>query len=839
MAEKYDFVKIEEKWQKKWEESNLYKVTEDPTKKKKYILEMFPYPSGELHMGHMRNYVIGDVVARYNKMRGYNILHPMGYDAFGLPAENAAIQHGIHPKEWTYQNISTMRKQLKRQGISYDWGREITTCEPDYYRWGQWLFLKFMERGLVYRKKASVNWCPGCETVLANEQVVGGRCWRCDNLVESRQLEQWFFKITEYAEDLLKDLDLLTGWPERVKIMQTNWIGRSEGALVDFPLKDSGEKIPIFTTRPDTLFGVSFFILAPEHPLVDKLVVGTKYRKEVEAFRRMVSTKTEIDRTAPEIEKQGLFIGKYVINPLNGEDVPVWIADYVMMEYGTGAIMAVPAHDQRDFEFARKYNLPIKVVIQLEDEPLDERTMTQAYEGEGVMVNSGPFTGMPSTEGTKAVTTYLEEKGIGKFAVTYRLRDWLISRQRYWGNPIPIIYCDKCGIVPVPEKDLPVILPENVDFRRKGISPLVAVEEFVKTTCPKCFGPARRETDTMDTFTCSSWYFLRYTSPHEDRASFDTEAANYWMPVDQYIGGIEHAVMHLLYARFFTKVMYDMGLCKAKEPFSNLLTQGMVVKDGAKMSKSKGNVVSCDEIVNKYGADTGRLFILFAAPPEKDLDWSDQGVQGCFRFLNRVWRVVHENIESWTHGTCESRELDELDKELKYMTHRTVKKVTQDVERYSFNTAIAAIMELVNANFKYNESKCGAARNDDVLRETTEKLVLLLSPFAPHIAEELWEKMGGKPGLPAGRESIYLQTWPSYDEELAKAPEVTLVVQVNGKVRDRIKVPADITEDEMREVALSSEKVKKYTEGKEIVKVITVPGKLINLVVHETRVASS
>ncbi|MDI6688905.1 MAG: leucine--tRNA ligase [Actinomycetota bacterium] len=839
MAEKYDFVKIEEKWQKKWEESNLYKVTEDPTKKKKYILEMFPYPSGELHMGHMRNYVIGDVVARYNKMRGYNILHPMGYDAFGLPAENAAIQHGIHPKEWTYQNISTMRKQLKRQGISYDWDREITTCEPDYYRWGQWLFLKFMERGLVYRKKASVNWCPGCETVLANEQVVGGRCWRCDNLVESRQLEQWFFKITEYAEDLLKDLDLLTGWPERVKIMQTNWIGRSEGALVDFPLKDSGEKIPIFTTRPDTLFGVSFFILAPEHPLVDKLVVGTKYRKEVEAFRRMVSTKTEIDRTAPEIEKQGLFIGKYVINPLNGEDVPVWIADYVMMEYGTGAIMAVPAHDQRDFEFARKYNLPIKVVIQLEDEPLDERTMTQAYEGEGVMVNSGPFTGMPSTEGTKAVTTYLEEKGIGKFAVTYRLRDWLISRQRYWGNPIPIIYCDKCGIVPVPEKDLPVILPENVDFRRKGISPLVAVEEFVKTTCPKCFGPARRETDTMDTFTCSSWYFLRYTSPHEDRASFDTEAANYWMPVDQYIGGIEHAVMHLLYARFFTKVMYDMGLCKAKEPFSNLLTQGMVVKDGAKMSKSKGNVVSCDEIVNKYGADTGRLFILFAAPPEKDLDWSDQGVQGCFRFLNRVWRVVHENIESWTHGTCESRELDELDKELKYMTHRTVKKVTQDVERYSFNTAIAAIMELVNANFKYNESKCGAARNDDVLRETTEKLVLLLSPFAPHIAEELWEKMGGKPGLPAGRESIYLQTWPSYDEELAKAPEVTLVVQVNGKVRDRIKVPADITEDEMREVALSSEKVKKYTEGKEIVKVITVPGKLINLVVHETRVASS
>ncbi len=832
MAEKYDFMKIEEKWQKRWEESNLYKVTEDPTKKKRYILEMFPYPSGELHMGHMRNYVIGDVVARYNKMRGYNILHPMGYDAFGLPAENAAIQHGIHPKEWTYQNISTMRKQLRCQGISYDWDREITTCEPDYYKWGQWLFLKFMERGLVYREKASVNWCPGCETVLANEQVVGGRCWRCDNLVESKELEQWFFKITEYSEDLLKDLDLLTGWPERVKIMQTNWIGRSEGALVDFPLKDSGEKIPIFTTRPDTLFGVSFFILAPEHPLVDKLVVGTKYRKEVEAFRRMVSTKTEIDRTAPEIEKQGLFIGKYVINPLNGEDVPVWIADYVLMEYGTGAIMAVPAHDQRDFEFARRYNLPIKVVIQLEDEPLDEKTMTQAYEGEGVMVNSGPFTGMPSTEGTKAVTTYLEEKGIGKFAVTYRLRDWLISRQRYWGNPIPIIYCDKCGIVPVPEEDLPVILPENVDFRRKGISPLVAVEEFVNTACPKCFGPARRETDTMDTFTCSSWYFLRYTSPHEDKASFDTEAANYWMPVDQYIGGIEHAVMHLLYARFFTKAMYDMGLCKAKEPFSNLLTQGMVVKDGAKMSKSKGNVVSCDEIVNKYGADTGRLFILFAAPPEKDLDWSDQGVQGCFRFLNRVWRVVHENIESWTHGTGEARELDELDKELKYMTHRTVKKVTQDVERFSFNTAIAAIMELVNTNFKYNESKNRAARNGEVLRETTEKLVLLLSPFAPHIAEELWEKMRGK-------KSIYLQAWPSYDEELAKAPEITLVVQVNGKVRDRIKVPADITEDEMREVALSSEKVKKYTEGKEIVKVITVPGKLVNLVVQETRVASS
>lgn len=824
MAEKYNFVKVEEKWQTKWQESGIYEAKEKPQRKKKYVLDMFPYPSGELHMGHMRNYVIGDVISRVARMRGFNVLHPMGYDAFGLPAENAAIKHKVHPRKWTFDNIDIIRKQLERQGISYDWTREIITCEPDYYRWGQWLFLKFMERGLVYRAKARVNWCPKCKTVLANEQVHQGKCWRCEALVEQKELAQWFFKITAYAGRLLDDLKLLDGWPERVRVMQANWIGRSVGAYVDFTLKSTDKKITVFTTRPDTLFGATFFLLAPEHALVDKLVKGTEYEKEVRAFQKKVAQETEIDRTSAEIEKNGVFTGSYVINPLNGEEIPIWLADYVLMEYGTGAVMAVPAHDRRDFAFAKKYDIPIRVVIQPPGKKLDSSTMNEAYEGEGEMASSGDFNGMPSQEGIKAVNKFMEAKGIGKFAINYRLRDWLISRQRYWGNPIPIIYCDKCGTVPVPEQGLPVVLPEDVKIEAGGGNFLASHKGFIETTCPKCGGKAKRETDTMDTFTCSSWYFLRYTSPHEDKAPFDKQAADYWMPVDQYIGGIEHAVMHLLYARFFAKVMNDMGLIKAVEPFSNLLTQGMVVKDGAKMSKSKGNVISCDEIVSRYGADTGRLFILFASPPEKDLEWQERGVEGCFRFLNRVWRIVHDNITTLSPATSgPQKELDSLNQNLRHVTHRTIKKVTDDVERFNFNTAIAAIMKMVNELYKYNEAKSAEKRNYQILNEATEKLVLLLAPFAPHVAEELWGKLGHK-------ESIHLQGFPTYDKDLAQAEQVTLVVQINGKVRDKITVEADISEDEMKEKALASEKVKKYLEGKDVAKIVTVPGKLVNIV---------
>ncbi|MBI4743548.1 MAG: leucine--tRNA ligase [Actinobacteria bacterium] len=818
MADKYNFLEIEKKWQKKWEETNIYKVFENPDQKKKYILEMFPYPSGELHMGHMRNYSIGDVIARFNKMNGYNILHPIGYDAFGLPAENAAIKNNVHPKKWTYNNINNMRVQLKRLGISYDWDREIVTSDPEYYKWGQWLFLKFMEHDLVYRKEAPVNWCPACQTVLANEQVEGGRCWRCESVVESKQLEQWYFKITSYAEDLLDDLKMLEGWPDRVKIMQQNWIGKSEGAEVDFKLAKSKEKITVFTTRPDTLFGATFFLLAPEHPLVDELAAGTEYEKNIADFREKIKTETETDRISSEIEKNGCFTGAYVINPLTGDEIPIWVSDYVLMGYGTGAVMAVPAHDQRDFEFARKYNIPIKVVIQPYDRILNPDEMKEAYIEEGMMTNSEQFNGIPSIDGIRAVTKYLEKEGMGKLAVNYRLRDWLISRQRYWGNPIPIIYCDNCGIVSVPEKDLPVILPEDVVITQKGGSPLAESENFVNTVCPKCSGSARRETDTMDTFTCSSWYFLRYTSPKEDKLPFNLNAANYWMPVDQYIGGIEHAVLHLLYARFFTKVMHDMGIVNAKEPFSNLLTQGMVIKDGQKMSKSKGNVVDPNQIIADYGADTARLFILFASPPERDLEWSDQGVEGSFRFLNRVYRIIADNINN-----LEGKEniADEEDEKLRHLTHKTIKKVTLDIaERFNFNTAISAIMEFVNALSKHSPLDKGGHRG---VKEAIKNLILLLAPFAPHIAEELWEMTGEK-------ESVYLQKWPKYDEDLAAAQEITLVIQVNGKVRDRLLVSADLSKEEMEEFALNSERIKKLIEEKEVLKVVVVPGKLVNIV---------
>ncbi|MHB8840914.1 MAG: leucine--tRNA ligase [Candidatus Aquicultor sp.] len=822
MAERYNHKAIEEKWQKKWEEEDIYRTFEDPSKPEKYILEMFPYPSGQLHMGHVRNYSIGDVVARYNKMNGYNILHPIGYDAFGLPAENAAIERGIPPQKWTFSNIESMREQLKQLGLSYDWSREVVTASPDYYKWGQWMFIKFYERGLAYRKKALVNWCPGCETVLANEQVEAGRCWRCGTPAELRELEQWFLKITDYAERLLDDLELLEGWPERVRIMQRNWIGKSEGAYVDFQIKGRDQKITVFTTRPDTLYGATFFLLAPEHPMVDELVKGTEYESGAREFRHKVAHETEIDRTSAEKEKNGFFTGVYVINPVNGEELPVYLADYVLMGYGTGAVMAVPAHDQRDFEFAKKYGLPIRIVIQPAGEMINPTMMAQAYEGEGVMVNSGQFDGMPQTEGVKKVTEYLKQKGVGEPAINYRLRDWLISRQRYWGNPIPMVYCEKCGVVPVNEGDLPVILPENIEITGVGGSPLSRDPNFVDTTCPRCDGPAKRETDTMDTFIDSSWYFLRYCSPHEDKLPFAKDAVDYWMPVDQYIGGIEHAVLHLLYSRFFTKVLYDMGMVSVVEPFVNLLTQGMVIKDGAKMSKSKGNVVDPGKIIGRYGADTARLFILFASPPEKELEWSDRGVEGSYRFLNRVWRLVEDNKKLVANtGAVSPDGLGSAERDMRSMTHKTVKRVTEDIARFNFNTAISAIMELVNALYKYNEN---TNRNPGVMKEAVDNLILLLAPFAPHITEELWHELGNT-------ESVHLIAWPKHNPEFAKSEEVTLVVQVNGKVRDKITVAADIAEDEMKKTALASEKVLAHVSDKEVKNIFIVPGKLVNIVV--------
>lgn len=822
MGNRYDHRQIEEKWDRIWEERG--EKRQRVKGRKYYLLEMFPYPSGEPHMGHVKNYVIGDVLNRVRRRQGYDVLHPMGWDAFGLPAENAAIQTGTHPKIWINNNIKSFKRAIKALGIQYDWDHEVTTCEPDYYRWTQWIFLKFYENGLAVRKRAPVNWCPSCNTVLANEQVVGGRCERCSTEVTQKELVQWFFKITDYAQRLLGDMELLRGWPERVLIMQQNWIGRSEGATVEFPLVGGDRTIPIFTTRPDTLYGVTFFILSPEHPLVDQLVKGTEYEDEVRKFKEQVRKESLMDRGAPEVEKKGLFIGRYVVNPLNEEKVPVWIANYVLMEYGTGAIMAVPAHDERDFEFARKYNLPIRVVIKPRDGEIDEHNLREAYLGEGVMVNSGPFSGVDSEEGKKKIVKYMEKEGIGKFDVSYRLRDWLISRQRYWGAPIPIVYCDRCGIVPVPYDDLPVLLPMDVDFKPTGQSPLTSYQEFVDTSCPRCSGPAKRETDTMDTFVCSSWYYLRFCSPHYTEGPFQKEDVDYWMPVDQYIGGVEHAILHLMYSRFFTKVFYDLGMVKFKEPFANLFTQGMIYKDGAKMSKSKGNIVSPDRIVEDYGADTARLMILFAGPPDLDMEWSDRGVEGAYRFLNRVWRLVMDNVRSLQLLSSSEKEISQEDVRLRRKTHQTIKKFTQDVsERFSFNTAISALMELVNGMYKYNELVSQEEQNPQVLREATEILVQLLAPIAPHLSEELWESLGHK-------ESVHDLPWPSYDEEIARSEEITVVIQVNGKLRDRIIVPVDISEEEMKKIALSSQKAAKFYEGKEIKKVITVPGRLVNIV---------
>ncbi|ACV64037.1 leucyl-tRNA synthetase [Desulfofarcimen acetoxidans DSM 771] len=827
MNERYNFEEIESKWQKIWAGNDQYATADFSERPEYYCLEMFPYPSGNLHMGHVRNYSIGDVVARFKSMRGFDVLHPMGWDAFGLPAENAAIKHGnMHPADWTFANIDNMRTQLKQLGLSYDWNREVATCHPGYYKWTQWLFLQLYHHNLAYKKYAAVNWCPSCATVLANEQVKEDGCERCGTTVEKKNLDQWFFKITDYAERLLADLDKLPGWPEKVKIMQRNWIGRSEGAELTFQVKDSQESITVYTTRPDTVFGVSCMVLAPEHPLVEKLIAGTEQERQVKDFVAKMRALSDADRTSDEAEKIGVLTGACCINPFNGDQVPIMVANYVLLEYGTGCVMGVPAHDQRDFEFAAKYKLPVKVVIQPAGESLDPAKMQRAYVDEGFLVNSGQFDGMGSSDAIRAITAFAEEKGIGSGKVNFRLRDWLISRQRYWGVPIPIIYCEQCGNVPVPEKDLPVMLPYDVQFKPAGRSPLADREEFVHTVCPSCGGPARRETDTMDTFVCSSWYFYRYTSPRDEARAWDKAKADRWMPVDQYIGGVEHAILHLLYARFFAKVFYDLKLISAEEPFENLLTQGMVLKEGAKMSKSKGNVVSPEEIIKRYGADTARLFILFAAPPERDLEWSDQGVEGSYRFLNRVWRLVTPLAADLLKAPVKPEgEVSGVHKEMRRLSHYTIKKVTEDIEeRFNFNTAVSAIMELVNGLYHYRDKLAEPDRDPAVMREAIEALLVLLSPFAPHLAEELWSGIGHK-------DSVHAQPWPVYEPEALVEDEIEIVVQINGKVRDRLSVPANLSAASMQEYVLQQPKIISLTAGKEVKKIIPVPGKLVNIVV--------
>lgn len=842
---------IEPRWQKVWAEEKLYEVTEDTSKPKRYVLEMFPYPSGDIHMGHVSNYTYGDVVARYWRMRGYEVLHPMGWDAFGLPAENAAIKHHSHPAKWTYANIDTQMASFKRMGFSFDWNRTVVACDPDYYRWGQWIFLKFWERGLVERRNSPVNWCPDCATVLANEQVIEGRCWRCDSEVEKRDLTQWYYKITDYAQELLDDLDQLEGWPDRVKQQQANWIGRSEGAQVDFTLCDvegnpTDETITVFTTRADTLFGCSFFVLAPEYAGLEALVAGTEYEKSVMEFAEAAKKVSALERAQGDRDKHGIFTGRYVVNPVNGEKVPIWVADYVVADYGTGAVMAVPCGDQRDFEFARKYDLPIIPIILSEDDPLypqlkDEqgRVVTEvdwpeAYAAEGILVQSGPYTGMVGgkhSPAEEAIVAELERTGKGKRSVEFRLRDWLISRQRYWGNPIPAVHCEHCGVVPVPEDQLPVLLPEDIDLAAGET--LATHESFINTTCPKCGAPAKRETDTMDTFTCSSWYYMRYTDPHNSELPFDPAKANYWMPVDQYIGGIEHAILHLLYSRFFTKVLRDAGMLDFDEPFTNLLCQGMVLdENGEVMSKSKGNVVSPEEMIAVYGADAVRAAVLFMGPPDKEKLWNEDGLAGMYKFLNRLWRQVYDLVgaagEDTLYQAAGKKSAKELAEELNRERHRLVGKVVEDIERNNFNTAIAAIMELSNAVGNYLRAASAEERAQDAElaafdRELADVLVELMAPFTPHWSEELWH-------TPLGHDtSVHEQPWPEFDLALAAADEVELAVQINGKVKTRITVAADAAEEAIRETAL--EAVSKATEGKNVVKVIVIPDRLVNIVV--------
>src|SRR5438105_5001910 len=868
----YNPQQIEVKWQRTWAEQQTFRVTEDSSRPKFYCLEMFPYPSGRIHMGHVRNYAIGDVLARFKAMRGYNVLHPMGWDAFGLPAENAAIEQGVHPAQWTTENIHYMRNQLDRLGLSYDWSREITTCEPDYYTWNQWFFLKFYEKGLAYKKRSAVNWCPSCETVLANEQVEEGRCWRCESVVVQKELEQWFFRITAYAEELLTGCDRLPAWPARVLTMQRNWIGKSIGVEVDFPLAEPLPDLPairIFTTRQDTIFGATFMSLAPESPLVERLIEGRPEAQAVREFVARVSRQDKALRTAADREKEGAFTGACAVNPFTLEPIPIWVANFVLYEYGTGAIMAVPAHDQRDFEFASTYGFPVRLVIQNPEGTLREPLAAAYEEQAGTLVNSGQFSGFSVAEGKERIADFIETCGMGARTVNYRLRDWGISRQRYWGTPIPIIYCQKCGTVPVPEADLPVMLPKDVPFTGKGASPLAQSEAFVTTKCPKCKGPARRETDTMDTFVDSSWYFLRYCSPHETTRPVDPAKVDQWMAVDQYIGGIEHAVLHLLYARFFTKAVRDLGLVKVDEPFTSLLTQGMVCmetyrceehgwllpaevnKDGwrckqcgkpvergrvEKMSKSKKNIVDPEHLIAKYGADTARLFSLFAAPPEKDLEWSDEGVEGAYRFLGRVWRLVHElapliGRQQVSEGApaasvAASSRASSVTIDLRRLTHKTIKKVTDDIEReFQFNTAIAALMEFVNGLYKVDAQQMKAKADLSAIREAIETLLILLTPFAPHIAEELWAATGHA-------NSLAHERWPVFDAALLQEDVLTIPIQVNGKLRSKVTVPADWSKEQVIAASKTDAKVGEWIKGKTIRNIVYVEKRLVNIVVE-------
>ena len=826
IKEQYYPQKMEKNWQKFWEDNHFGKTNNDCDKPKYYALSMFPYPSGKLHMGHVRNYTITDVIARFKKMQGFNVLHPIGWDSFGLPAENAAMQHGANPAKWTDENIDYMKMQLKKLGLMYDWDREVATCKPDYYKWTQWLFLQFYKKGLAYKKEAAVNWCDECATVLANEQVIDGKCWRCDSVVEKKYLSQWFLKITEYADQLLQDIDKLEGWPDSVKIMQKNWIGKSQGAILKFKVKEiEGMEIPVYTTRPDTVHGITYLVVAPEYKDIEKLTTPEQ-KAEVEAYRENARKMTEIERLSTERTKTGVPLGTHGINPFTGEEFPLWTADYALVEYGTGAVMAVPAHDERDFDFAKKYNLPVKVVI---EDPQNPSTCKEAaYVDPGVLVNSAEFNGMKNEDAKKAITEKAENGGYGKFTTQYRLRDWLISRQRYWGAPIPIVYCEHCGPQPVPEDQLPVKLPEDVDFSVQGKSPILTSKTFLETTCPVCGGKATRETDTMDTFICSSWYYMRYADTRNADAPFSKELVNKWLPVDQYVGGIEHAILHLLYSRFFTKALKDMGLVDFDEPFKNLLTQGMVLKDGSKMSKSKGNTVDPDEIFENYGADTARLFILSDSPPARDFDWSDAGVEGCYKFLNRVWRLyanVQENI-IFDYKIPDIALLSKENNDLVRAVHIAIKGITQDISNeFQFNTVISKYREFVNTIYEYVGKKKEFSDEDkNVLSFALITLLKLMAPTTVHLTEELYKLIGGTG-------SIHETDWPVFDEKLAKTSAITLVVQVNGKTRDKLEVDAETTKDELERLAVESERIKPFTDGKQIVKTIVVPGRLVNIVV--------
>jgi leucyl-tRNA synthetase len=824
MTKAYEFDAIEKKWQKRWLDGRIFETSEKDERPKYYCLEMLPYPSGKIHMGHVRNYSIGDAIARFKRMRGFNVLHPIGWDALGLPAENAALKHDQHPEDWTRSNIRHMKEQLQRLGFSYSWDREFATCDPEYYRWNQWFFIEMWKKALAYRKKAAVNWCPTDRTVLANEQVIDGRCWRCDTEVVQKELEQWFLKITAYADELLSSIDSLHGWPSSVLTLQRNWIGRSEGAEIDFSLADADGAIRVFTTRIDTIYGATFVVLAPEHPLAARFAEGNE---ELRGYIEKAKSEDRDQRLAEDREKTGIATGQDAVNPFTQERVPIWVADYVLMDYGTGAVMAVPAHDERDFAFAKRHDLPIRVVVQPPDGEIVSENLQEAFAGYGTVVDSAEFTGLPSQEALSNMAERAEAGGFGAKAVTYKIRDWGVSRQRYWGTPIPMIYCDACGILPVPEDDLPVLLPRDVTIRGKGESVLKENADFVHTACPKCGGAARRETDTMDTFVDSAWYFYRYTDPKRDDSPFRSEIANYWFPIDLYIGGIEHAILHLIYARFWTKMMRDLGLVDIDEPVVTQLSQGMVIKDGAKMSKNKGNIVEPDEVVAKYGADTLRLYVLFEAPPEKEVNWTDQRLEGPARFLQRVWRFVTNEAEAIASASpIEGREeWNDLEGALRRKTHQTVMKVTRDIEeRFHLNTAIASIMELTNELYKAMDPRPQRSTTWTAIREATEVMIQLLSPFAPHMAEELWQSLGNRKGLTT-------VAWPGYDPAIAAEEMLTLVVQVNGKLRSRLEVPVDQPEEEIKRKVLEDDKVRSFIEGREIRRVIVVPNRLVNVVV--------